>query len=413
MSNTILHSDLNAFYASVEILLNPSLEGKAVAVCGAVEDRHGIVLAKSELAKQAGVKTGMAIWQAKQHCPGLIVVSPHYDQYVRFSRLVRQIYARYTDRIEPFGLDENWIDVAGSIQLFGSAEEIAESIRQAVKREIGLTVSIGVSFNKVFAKLGSDLKKPDAVTVISRENFKEKIWPLPVEDLLFVGHSTKERLHRLAIYTIGDLAEYDEALLLRHLGKHGGMLWRYANGLDGTAVAKYGEEPPPQSIGHGITCNDNLVSDDEVRRVMLELCQEIGFRLEEAGAIAAGVQIEIKDSHLATKQYMTSLPSPTRSRRDIANAAFALYLEKYKGEKIIRTVTVRAVRLQAGAFQEQMDCFGDYKEKEKLDKLEKVTDSIAKKYGLKALLPADILTNDKTKSKKDPPPRILPGGRKP
>ena len=409
MKNTILHSDLNAFYASVEMLLFPELEGKPVAVCGSVEDRHGIVLAKSELAKKAGVKTGMAIWQAKQVCPNLIVRPPRYEKYMLFSKLVRKIYARYTDQIEPFGLDENWLDVSGSLLLFGSAEEIAEQIRKTVKEEIGLTVSIGVSFNKVFAKLGSDLKKPDAITVISEDNFKEKIWPLPVEELLYVGRATKEKLHRMAIYTIGDLARADLQWICRSLGKAGGLLWSYANGMDRSKVVKEEDAPPIQSVGHGITTNANLISDDEVRRVMLELSQEVGFRLEEEGALAGGIQIEIKDSHLVTKQYMASLPYPTRSRRVIADAAFGLYLEKHKGEKVIRAVTVRAVRLQKGSEAEQLDCFGDHKEKEKLSKLEKVTDSIAKKFGQKALQPADILTNDKTKSKEHYV-GILPGG---
>lgn len=412
MNNTILHSDLNGFYASVEVLLHPELEGLPVAVCGSVEDRHGIVLAKSELAKKAGVKTGMAIWQAKRLCPNLVVRPPRYEKYMLFSKLVRKIYARYSDLVEPFGLDENWIDVSGSLHLFGSAEKIAEQIRRAVKEEIGLTVSVGVSFNKVFAKLGSDLKKPDAVTVISRENFKEKIWPLPVEELLFVGHATKEKLHQFAIYTIGDLAQTEEGFLRRMLGKNGSLLWCYANGLDHGKVAKMGDTPPAQSVGHGITCNADLVTDDEVRRVMLELSQDIGFRLEQEGALAAGVQIDIKDSHLITKQYMAPLPYPTRSRRVIAEAAFALYLGKYRGERHIRAVTVRAVRLQTVGEAEQLDCFGDHKEKEKLSKLEQVTDSIAKRYGQKALLPADILTNDKTKSKEHYV-GIMPGGHRP
>ena len=409
MKNTILHSDLNAFYASVEMLLYPELEGKPVAVCGSVEDRHGIVLAKSEIAKRAGVKTGMAIWQAKQLCPQLVVRPPRYEKYMLFSQLVRKIYARYTDQVEPFGLDENWLDVSGSLRLFGSAEEIAEQIRKTVKEEIGLTVSIGVSFNKVFAKLGSDMKKPDAITVISEDNFREKIWPLPVEELLFVGHATKEKLHKMAIFTIGDLAQADLQYVCRSLGKNGGLLWSYANGLDRAKVIRAEETPPIQSVGHGITTNANLVTDDEVRRVMLELSQEVGFRLKEEEALATGIQIEIKDSHLVTKQYMSPLPYPTRSRRVIAETAFALYLEKHKGEKVIRAVTVRAVRLQNQDEAEQLDCFGDHREKEKLSKIETVTDRIAKKFGKKALLPADILTNDKTKSKEHYV-GILPGG---
>lgn len=412
MKNTILHSDLNGFYASVEVLLHPELEGLPVAVCGSVEDRHGIVLAKSEIAKKAGVKAGMAIWQAKQCCPALVAVPPHFDKYMTFSKLVRKIYARYSDMVEPFGLDENWIDVSGSLELFGSAEDIAHSIRMAVKQEIGLTVSVGVSFNKVFAKLGSDMKKPDAVTVISEDNFKDKVWPLAVEELLFVGHSTKGKLNQMAIYTIGDLAKADESLIRRYLGVNGSMLWCFANGLDRSTVKHIGEAPPMQSVSHGITCNANLTTDDEVRRVMLELCQDIGFRLEDVSSLATGVQIDIKDAALTTKQFMAPLPFPTRSRRVIAETAFALYKQKYKNEKNIRAVTVHAVRLQnmtAGADTCQLDCFGDHLQKEKLDQIEKVTDVIAKRFGARALQPADVLTNEKTKSK-ETYVGIMPGG---
>ena len=203
----ILHSDANCFYASVEMLLNPELRGKAVAVCGSTEERHGIVLAKSELAKKAGVKTGQANWEARQACPGLIVVPPHYDQYCKFSRLLRNIYLRYTNLVEPYGMDECWLDVTGSTQLYGSGEQIAEEIRQTVKDELGITVSIGVSFNKIFAKLGSDMKKPDAVTVLDDSNWRERIWPIPVSELLYVGRSTTKKLMERCVYTIGDLAK--------------------------------------------------------------------------------------------------------------------------------------------------------------------------------------------------------------
>ncbi len=202
----ILHSDLNSFYASVEMMLDPSLRGKAVAVCGLEEERHGIVLAKSELAKQAGVKTGMVNWEAKRVCPGLIIVPPQFEQYLKYSRLTRNIYLRYTDKVEPFGLDESWCDVTGCDWKYGGSMGIAEHIRKTVKEELGITVSIGVSFNKMFAKLGSDLKKPDAITEISRENFKEVVWPLPADALLYVGRATNRKLGMYGIHTIGDVA---------------------------------------------------------------------------------------------------------------------------------------------------------------------------------------------------------------
>ena len=199
----ILHSDLNSFYASVEIMLNPDLRGKPVVVCGSTENRHGIVLAKSELAKRCGVKTAMVNWEAKRLCPDLIMVEPHFEQYMKYSKLAREIYCRYTDLVEPFGMDECWLDVTDSGMLFGSGFDIAQRIRREMKEELGLTVSVGVSFNKIFAKLGSDMKKPDAVTEISIDDYKEKVWPLPVNELLYVGRSTVQKLNFYGVHTIG------------------------------------------------------------------------------------------------------------------------------------------------------------------------------------------------------------------
>ena len=244
----ILHSDLNCFYASVEMNENPRLRGKAVAVCGSTEDRHGIVLTASYPAKRMGVKTGAANWQARQCCPGLICVPPHYELYMKYSKLVRRIYARYTDDIEPFGMDENWLSIPygrGDVEREGRL--IAEEIRKSVREEIGLTVSIGVSFSKIFAKLGSDMKKPDAVTVISRANFQEKVWPLAVSELLYVGPATTRRLMSMNVMTIGDLAKADPELIRSRLGKNGIMLWRFANGADHSPVMP-AEFVPPISL---------------------------------------------------------------------------------------------------------------------------------------------------------------------
>ena len=216
--SVILHSDLNNFYASVEVKLFPEYAGKPLAVCGDKEARHGIVLAKSEQAKKFGVRTGDVIWAAQRKCPGLIVRPVRFAEYERESRAVREIYGRFTDRIEPFGIDECWLDVTNS-RVFGSGEQIAEKIRAAVKEELHLTVSVGVSFNKVFAKLASDLKKPDVVTFVGPDNFREKIWPLPVSQLLYVGKATAEKLEKLGIRTIGELATAEPSLLVRHLGK--------------------------------------------------------------------------------------------------------------------------------------------------------------------------------------------------
>ncbi len=191
MERTILHSDLNAFYASVECFCNPKIRHLPVAVGGDAEARHGIVLAKNNLAKSFGIITGETIWNAKQKCNDLVVVPANFERYLKFSRLVREIYAEYTDQMEAFGIDESWLDVTGSLYLFGSGKRIADEIRHRVYMELGLTVSIGVSFNKIFAKLGSDIKKPNATTVITRDNYRAVVWGLPASDLLYVGRSTK------------------------------------------------------------------------------------------------------------------------------------------------------------------------------------------------------------------------------
>ena len=291
---TILHSDMNCFYASVEMMLNPELRNKAVAVCGATEDRHGIVLAKSERAKKAGVKTGMVNWEAKRLCPDLILVPPQYDQYLKYSKLAHEIYYRYTDLVEPFGMDECWLDVSCSTRLYGSGEKIAQNIRKAIKEELGLTVSIGVSYNKIFAKLGSDMKKPDAITVIKEADVESKVWTLPVSELLYVGRATTKKLEKYGIHTIGQLATVNPQLLKSWFGVDGLNLWHYANGTEASRVMQKDFVSPIKTIGHGITCTADLENNSEVWRVMLELCQDLGHKLRVHNLTANGVQITIK-----------------------------------------------------------------------------------------------------------------------
>ena len=334
MSDIILHSDLNCFYASVEMNENPQLRGKAIAVCGSTEDRHGIVLTASYPAKRMGVKTGSANWQAKQACPGLICVPPHYDLYLKYSRTVRRIYADYTDTIEPFGMDENWLSIpygGGDVEGFGLT--LANEIRQRVWEETGLTVSIGVSFSKIFAKLGSDMKKPDAVTTISKEHYREKVWPLPVSELLYVGRATTRRLVNMNIHTIGDLANCDPELLRRWLGVNGIMLWRFANGEDHSPVMPKGYVSPIKSVGHGTTCVTDLDSEYAVWRVLYELAQDVQHRLRKHELAAQGVQITVKDNDLDYRQYQVPLPFPTQSPLDLASAGFDLFRQRYMWHK--------------------------------------------------------------------------------
>lgn len=382
---------MNCFYASVEMMLDPSLRGKAVAVCGSTENRHGIVLAKSELAKKAGVKTGMVNWEARQRCPDLIMVKPQYEQYLKYSELARNIYQRYTDQVEPYGMDECWLDVGGSRSVCGSGMEIAESIRRTVKEELGLTVSIGVSFNKMFAKLGSDMKKPDAITEIRKAEFKEKIWPLPASDLLFVGRATTAKLEQYGITTIGCIANADPQFLKRLLGVNGLGLWRSAAGLDDTPVMHKDFVSPIKSVGHGITCTADLENEDEVWKVMLELSQDIGHRLRIHKLKASGVQISIRSNDLGFRQYQASLTLATQSPSVIAHKAIQIFRDNYRWIMPVRAVTVRAIKLRPKNEPEQIDLFTDVRQLERLDRLDDCIEDIRRRFGKRAVFQACLL----------------------
>ena len=292
MDRVILHIDMNNFYASVETLYDPSLRDVPMAVGGDRERRHGIVLAKNMLAKAKGVKTAEALWEAERKCPGIRFVPPHFDRYAKYSRLAKSIYAQYTDMVESFGLDECWLDVTGSTRLFGSGREIAEEIRLRIREELGLTVSVGVSFNKIFAKLGSDYRKPDAVTEITRENFREIVWPLDAGALLFVGKSTQAALRKYGMRTIGDVAQADRRLLRRLLGKNGEQLSIYANGEDMAPVARIGEAEELKSVSNSTTAIHDLRDDGEIRAELYMLSESVAHRLQRA---AFGAQVQPRD----------------------------------------------------------------------------------------------------------------------
>lgn len=380
----ILHSDMNSFYASVEMMLNPALKGKPVAVCGSTEERHGIVLAKSDLAKKAGVKTGMVNWEARQLCPGLIVVPPQYDQYLKYSKLAHQIYHRYTDLVEPFGMDECWLDVSGS-GIYGTGMEIAEAIRHAVKEELGLTVSIGMSFNKIFAKLGSDMKKPDAITEIKQCDFKERIWPLDAAELLYVGRATETKLSKYGIHTIGDVAKASPETLQHLLGINGIKLWRYANGSDTSRVMHKDFVSPVKSIGHGITCTADLQTPDEVFRVMLELSQDVGHRLRVHGLMARGVQISARANDLYGSQFQCKLPFRTQLPNEIAAVGFSLFMKRYRWDKPVRAITIRGIDLISQKEAEQLSMFVDHQKRDRRIRLEDAVEDIRRRFGKHAI----------------------------
>ncbi len=410
-SRAILHSDMNAFYASVEMMLNPELRDKAVAVCGATETRHGIVLAKSERAKQAGVKTGMVNWEAERLCPGLVLVPPHFEQYHKYSRLAREIYQRYTDFVEPYGMDECFLDVTGSANVYGDGAEIAQKIRRTVKAELGLTVSVGVSFNKVFAKLGSDLKKPDAVTKITEETFRSQVWPLPVSTLFFVGRASSAKLLRYGIKTIGQLAALPPEFMQQVFGKNGLLLWSYANGLDSAPVMQKDYTAPPKSIGHGITCTADLESAEEVWRVLLELSQDIGHKLNAQGLKASGVQISVKDNALVSRQFQSRLPYPVVSASEIALRARQLFDGNYDWRCPVRALTVRAFELRAKDEPEQMDLFAELEKRERREQLRGCVEDVRRRFGKRALYSAALMGNFKLPDYRDHE-LILPGAMK-
>ncbi|MFQ7139892.1 DNA polymerase IV [Evtepia sp.] len=397
MSRIIFHSDLNCFYASVEMMLDPSLRGKAVAVCGATEDRHGIVLAKSEKAKKAGVKTGMVNWEAKGLCKDLILVPPQYDQYLKYSALTRSIYQRYTDLVEPYGMDECWLDVTGNSSGLRPTE-LADEIRRTVKDELGLTVSIGVSYNKIFAKLGSDMKKPDAVTEITEEDFKEKVWPLPASELLYVGRATTAKLERYGVHTIGDISKIGQAFMHRQFGVNGDALWLYASGLDQSRVMHQDFVSPVKSVGRGITCNADLFNEEEVWKVMLALSQDIGHKLRLHGLEATGVQIFIRNSELYHRQYQEKLPLPTRSPLLIAQAARELFHRHYIWTTPVRAVTVRATNLIQQGQPLQASLFHDISRLDRQDKLDTVVENLRRRFGKWAVYPAALMGNLKMPS---------------
>lgn len=380
----ILHSDLNNFYASVECLSRPELADVPMAVCGDEQLRHGVVLAKNMAAKRCGVTTGEAVWQARRKCPGLVTVPPHHGEYQRYSHLVRSIYAQYTDKVESFGLDECWLDVTASRRLYGSGPDIADRLRREIRDTLGLTVSVGVSFNKVFAKLGSDMQKPDATTVITRQNFRDKVWPLPANELLFVGRATYARLQRLGICTIGDLARTRAEILERALGKAGRMLWVYANGLDDTPVADINAGREIKSISNSTTCPRDLVSEDEVAITMRLLAESVAGRLRAHGLHCCTVQIGVRDPSLHWYQRQMRLDCPSALSGELFAAAMQLFRRHHPPGQPVRSISLGACCL-VHSWTEQVSLFQDNAGKERQEKREQVVDDIRRRFGHNAI----------------------------
>lgn len=338
----ILHCDCNNFYASVELLEHPELQDKPVAVAGDPEGRHGIILAKNMVAKRFGVKTAETIWQARQKCPGLILLPPHHHKYDEVSRKVNAIYLDVTDQVEAFSIDESWLDVTGSRNLFGDGVTIAGLLRRRVREELGITISVGVSDNKTWAKMGSDYKKPDATTLITRENVQDILYPLPVGELLFVGRAAAETLTRHGITTIGSLAQCQPDLLARYLGKQGESYWRMANGLDDSPVRRWGESDPVKSIGNSTTFSHDLVGREACRAGLMPLCDSVGARLRAQGLKCRTVTVQIKDPNLKVISRQKTLPMPTNLTKQLFQEACAILFQCWPENAPIRLLSVTA-----------------------------------------------------------------------
>ncbi len=397
MDRTILHCDCNSFFASVECVFRPELKTVPMAVCGNPENRHGIILAKNELAKKAGVITAETVWQARQKCPELVLVPPHHQEYVRYSNLVNAIYQRYTDQVEPFSIDESWLDVTGSRTLFGSGETIADAIRKAVREELGITVSAGVSFNKIFAKMGSDYKKPDATTVISRENYRQLLWPLPISEMIFVGKASRTALRELGIYTIGDLARAEPSLLLARLGKIGGILSTYARGEDQSPVTSIYDEPEePKSVGNGMTFRRDLSGEDDLRIGVLYLADSVAARLRRHGLRCRTVAVTVKDPKFHTVSKQKILPRSTDLAKTIAEVSLELIRSCWNPSSPIRSITITASRFHESG-GDQLSLFQsaeEIKDPGKRERLEQAVDQVRSRYGRSAVSFGRILKND-------------------
>lgn len=375
----ILHVDQNCFFASVEMRSHPQWRNIPMAVGGDSRERHGIILAKNPLAQAKGVKTAEAIWQAKEKCPNLLVVPAHFDQYVYYSDRIREMFLQYTDKVEPFGLDECWLDVTGCSDR--PAREIADEIRRRVREELGLTCSAGVSFNKTFAKLGSDYKKPDATTEITEENFKEIVWPLPVSDLLFVGRATTASLAKMNVKTIGDLAALDLDFVVSAMGKNGYALWRSANGLEDDEVQAATYARPLKSIGNSTTTPRDMTCRQDVWKTIVALSSQVAGRLRKHHFCAGTVTIWVRDTSLNSYEKQRGLPTETNDEKEIAKLAMELFDESYDWHAPLRSIGVRTTNLTDEQAPRQMTIFENYEKLQRDDRINTALDTLRARFG--------------------------------
>ena len=395
MDRVILHCDINSFYASVELLEHPELRQLPVAVSGNPDNRHGIILAKNEPAKGFGIKTAETVWQARKKCPKLILLPPHHDKYKRYHRKINNIFYEYTDMVEPFSIDESWLDVTASRRLFGGGRQIADTIRARVKNELGVTLSAGVSYNKIFAKMGSEYKKPDATTVITRENYREILWPLPVNELFFVGWATANKLNGVGICTIGDLAAADTAMLQSLLGKQGPLLKSYALGQDDSPVKLFDQKDKIKSVGNGFTFRRDLVNSDDILTALTSLCDTVAGRLRKYQLKAGGVKVDIKDTNLRTISRQKQLASPTSLTGELRRASMEIITSSWDIGRPIRLLTITGINLSDENEAEQLSFFTSDKESRgKTESVERLMDSIRSRFGKGSIRYGRTVNND-------------------
>ncbi len=393
MSRVILHVDANCFYASVECLYHPSIRERPVAVCGDPQARHGIVLTANYPAKRMGVRVGQAIWQARQACPGLVCVPPHYDLYVHFSEMMRAIWEEYSDRVEAFGLDENWVDVTDEVKDVRRGALLADDLRERVKRELGITVSIGVADNKIFAKLGSDFKKPDGTTAIYPDTFREMIWPLPAKELLYVGPATTRKLARMNIRTIGGLAQADAGLLKSLLGKNGLLLQAFALGLDVSPVMPVTAAAAIKSIGNSTTTPRDIQTAEDAKCVYYMLAESVAARLREHGFRARCVSISARTTELMTSGCQMVLDNPTDITTEIAETAYRLFLRQFTGSLPLRSVGLSCAQLSPASAPLQLSFAEDPQARIKKERLDQTIDDLRRRYGHNIVQRGVVLTD--------------------
>lgn len=394
MDPIILHCDLNNFYASVECLKRPELKDVPMAVCGSADDRRGVILAKNPIAKALGVKTAESLWQARKKCPDLITVNPHHDEYRIYSKKVRAIYERFTDLIEPFGIDECWLDVTGSTRLFGEPQEIATLIRNTVKEELGLSISVGISYNKIFAKMGSDMKQLGPIVTITKENFKDLLWPMQMGEMFGAGKATVKKLRGIGVETIGEFAALPYKDMKTMFGKGGEALWTNVNGLNRSPVTHVDFHDEIKSVGHGVTCNRDLTNEGEVVSLFYNLAENVSTRLRKRNLLAKTVQIEIKDNMFQVREYQKPLEYPTRNAKELGKLAAEIFSEKHFWQFDIRAVTIRAVNLIEDNTNLQTSLFVDLKKIDGMDELESKVDHLREKYGENIVKRASSMKRD-------------------